>query len=217
MLTWPALEGQVPPTGTVALLSCAQDNKLNQYKYFEGASMWYILSLSNRENSLILPNLFHLLWSLVFYFFNYPGIVYCDLEMVTVVLTVVIPKQGALRLCPLLYSESLQNHISQDSKESLFQNKCLLIYIEIFSVDWVSLLGFGLVFEFATFFPSTIPWIWNFLLYIFIYISPNSEIVSSKHYLFLWPWPNPGWMSNCQYFNPNMRWEWWLCKWWPTQ
>lgn len=32
--------------------------------------------------------------------------------MVTVVLTVVIPKQAALRLCPLLYSESLQNHIS---------------------------------------------------------------------------------------------------------
>lgn len=70
-----------------------------------------------------------------FLFFYYPGIVYCDLEMVTVVLTIVIPKQAALRLCPLLYSESLHNHISQDSKESLFQNKCLLIYIEIFSVD----------------------------------------------------------------------------------
>lgn len=87
MLTWPAREGQVPPIGTVALLSCAQNNKFNQYKYFEGESMWYILGLSNRENSLVSPNFF--LRALIFifsifYFFNYPGMVYCDLETVNV-------------------------------------------------------------------------------------------------------------------------------------
>lgn len=69
MLTWPAREGQVPPIGTVALLSCAQNNKFNQYKYFEGESMWYILGLSNRENSLVSPNFFYVLWSLFFLFF----------------------------------------------------------------------------------------------------------------------------------------------------
>lgn len=173
MLTWPAREGQVPPIGTVALLSCAQNNKFNQYKYFEGESMWYILGLSNRENSLVSPNFF--LRALIFifsifYFFNYPGMVYCDLETVNVGINswqLLFPNRQ-LSCSAHSYILSLCRTISpQPFKESLFQNKCLLIYIEIFSVDWGSLLGFGLVFEIATFFPSTISWIWTFLLYIF--------------------------------------------------
>lgn len=218
MLTWPALEGQVPPIGTVALLSCAQDNKLNQYKYFEGASMWYILGLRNWENSLIAPNFFYLLWSLFFCFFNYPGMVYCDLEMVTVVLTVVIPKQAALRLCPLLYSESLQNHISPGFQGVLISKQMFAYLHGNIFCGWSLTVAFWS--GFLSLPLSSLPPFLEFELFyyiFFIYISPNSEIMSSDDYLFLWPWPYPGWMSNCQYFNPNMRWEWWLCKWWPTQ
>lgn len=68
---------------------------------------------------------------------NYPGMVYCDLEKVTVGINswhLLFPNMQ-LSGSPPSYTEGLCRTISHQSfKEPLFQNKCMLICREIFSM-----------------------------------------------------------------------------------
>lgn len=149
--------------------------------------------------------------------------VYCDLEKVTVGINswhLLFPNMQ-LSDFPPSYTEGLYRTIlHQPFKDYLFQNKCMLICREIFSMgEWwfeSHCCVFAVVFEFSTFFPSPHSLNLNFYWLFFIYTSPNSEIMSSDSYLFLGSCSNTGWVLNCQCLNPNMRWEWWICIRWPT-